>query len=234
MRSQQSQPISTMLRSRVARTFRIILNFSFAIGLPFAILACHDREAVSSPSVARRDLGGVGVVSDEVMGDFSSVAWAVAQGLADTTLRQHIAVAMKRVDRRDQFGLDLRGCNVASAARDLVQGAARRTQSDARAICNAIRAHHGVTLYMNPDKLGAWNGVTAPIVTAIAEPTRERPSTFRGYLAGGGVVTLPGDGLIPDPVIVVLAADAQNRGRGGNRASLHLRNVPRGQRGAHP
>lgn len=166
--------------------------------------------APGQPSAARAISG---VESDQVMGRLSPVALTIAAGLRDPTLRRATWVTLK--DKKvNPVGLDLQRCGRASVAANLMAKGVQHVGGNAASFCRLIGEFKGMVLYMDRDRLQAWDGVSPIIVTAIEDLNAERPAHFAGYRVSGEVVSLPSDGSIAEPVLVVLPMSNRAAQRG--------------------
>lgn len=129
--------------------------------------------------------------------------------------------ALKR-NNQSLIGLDLRACSTELIIQRLFAAAERHGGPLADAMCQGIRGRAGLALYMDRDRLDAWDGTTIPIVTAIADPSRTLPVQLRAYRSATRIISISRDSTVGGPLLVVLPTLHPNayRGRANERATV--------------
>lgn len=170
------------------------------------VIAACNRD-VSAPQTASAPSGAARFSAapdnDATMADLSSVARHLAGALRDSATRADVARAMK--DPKESFvGIDLHSCAANPLVLRLLLQGERAGGSPSQIVCQGILHREGLVLYMDRDRLRAWDGSTIPIVTAIAQPGSGLPVTFHGYRSPTKIIDLPSDGSLGGPILVVL------------------------------
>lgn len=190
------------LRAPASRS--IATRYLVAITVTLAICGCNNDLPLRGGSItpAQTIISGE-PVSNPVMGDLSPVARQVVAGLQNPKVRGAIIRALRDPANRGA-GIDLLDCSPGSAVGDLLQAGESRGGEGANTLCSAFRSWGGVTLYMAPDRLAAWDSTVIPIVTAIAHPDSALPATLVGYRSPARTIDLPADGSLQGPILVVV------------------------------
>lgn len=174
---------------------------------------------------ARGSLVPVSPLADSTMGELASVAKVIAASLEDPQARGRLFARI--VDRqRFPVGLDLRECDENGVVQLVLGSGAHRLAADPDAICQFIRHHAAVTLYMDRDHAMRLTGASRPIVTAVADYDAPNPALRYGFRSDGSLVVFPGDGRGPVPVLVVLPISAQPTAPSAWRPRVRVRQVP--------
>ena len=142
------------------------------------------------------------VDTNDAMGPLAGVARHIAAGLQDSATRMAIARVLKTTGE-SRIGLDLQSCDQGEVSRLLVAGE-RAGAGAADSVCRKLQALSGLVLYMDPDRLRAWDGSVIPVVTAVARLDTNLAASFHGYLTSIRIVELSRDRPPAGPLLVVL------------------------------
>jgi hypothetical protein len=163
------------------------------------------------------------VVGNDAMGPLSGVARHVAAGLQDSATRMAIMRALKSPGQ-SRAGIDLQACRAGVVSQLLLNGE-RAGAGAAKAVCDQMQALKGLVLFMDPDRLSAWDGSVIPIVTALARPDSLLAPSFHGYLTASRIVDLSRDNPPAGPMLVVLPYQHRSRGQIGTAQAVPLGTV---------
>ena len=170
-----------------------------------ALVAGCSRDLIAPGGASfSRDAGFLAAPdNDSTMADLSPIARHLIVALRDSTLRIDLARALK-AQENGTLGIDLHDCDHDALAVRVLREGERRGAGGASLACTRIRQRAGMVLYMDRDRLRGWDGTTIPVVTAVSNPDRGLPVTFRGYRSATQMIDLPSDGSIRGPILVVL------------------------------
>ena len=184
---------------------------ALALGTSLCVLAACQRDLPISPPVHSAPLPQRVAIpdADPVMGVLSALAQHVVLALRDSSTRMDVMRAMKG-NNPTLLGLDLRSCSTDLVVQRIFAMGERRGGSAATTMCQLASSHVGLVLYMDRDRLRAWDGLTIPIVTAIERPNETLPPTFHGYRSASRVIDLSRDSTAGGPLLVVLPLIHQN------------------------
>ena len=148
------------------------------------------------------------------MGGLSSIAQSISAALQNPSIRG--ALRDELSDPSNVTGLDLQSCADGSIAQRVFDDASRRGFQGATSLCEMVVKRHGLTLYMDRDRLARWSPSVAPIVTAIEHPENALPSRLLGYRSPSRTIAFSNDSSYVGPVLLVLphaqARRVANRG----------------------
>jgi hypothetical protein len=179
-------------------------NSAFAAAV--VVAASCSRPDATAPRVAGKRMTASRVVAfdtDSVMGSLSPIAQHVIAGLQDSSIRMAVYHAMTKRGA-STVGLDLQGCADEPVVLALIREGEHNGAMPASQACGVLKGLPGAVLYMDPDRLRAWDGSTIPIVTALENPHARIPPTFHGYRATNRMIDLPADGSLKGPILVIL------------------------------
>lgn len=174
---------------------------SVILMLGSCMIGCSPESAtvahLPSPSLAPPAL------TDSVMGNLAPVARHIVVALRDPAARGVIARAL-RSQTTSRLGLDLQSCSSSASIKSILAAGERRGAGAASAICSLVQRLDGAVLYMDPNRLAAWDTTVAPMVGAIAHPERGLPRQFSAYRSATRITALPRDGSLAGPILMVL------------------------------
>lgn len=186
-------------------SFMRYLGWFLSAGALITVAACDADPVVPVREIVPRTSVHliVGVDSDLTMGRYSAVARHLAWALRDSATRMNLATLLKH-DSTTLLGADLQACDTEGPVKAIFDAAERRGAGLASVVCATLKRTPGGVLYMDRDRLRAWDGTTIPIVTAIEHPEHPPLRSFHGYLATDRAIDLPPDGSLAGPILVIL------------------------------
>jgi hypothetical protein len=172
-----------------------------------SVLTACEQPKVVSPGIAAPQPNAsysvlVDPVADRAMGELSPLARHLSAALRDSTMRLALAKAMK--DSSASGSVDLQDCANASIAEDLLANGQRHLGGSANQFCAMLRALPGAILYMDPQRLQAWDGQATPIVTALSDPRAALPDSIVGYRSPSRSITMARTRIVDGPLLVIL------------------------------
>ena len=156
-----------------------------------------------APQAGARFATIVAPVTDKAMGAFSPLARHVSAALRDSSIRMALVQAMKDSSALGS-GLDLQNCAQSSVAKEVLAEGERHGAGSATQLCAVLTSLSGAVLYMDPQRLQAWDGRATPIVTALSDPRAALPDSIVGYRTPSRTIKMAARRLDDGPLLVIL------------------------------
>ena len=211
---------------------------ALCVGLLLGLSGCNRDVVAPRPAISagiRANFARVPADPDSTMGSLSAVARHIVAALRNPSTRVAVMNAMKSASA-GRLGLNLSWCTEDPVVADLLQAGEDAGGDPSPVMCKKIQAYRGLVLYMDPDRLREWDGTSIPMVTAIANPERGVGGPLRAYRGVTTMITLPADGSVRGPLLVVLPYEhgRQSALRPKDNASTRTVRVPQQPTQAEP
>jgi hypothetical protein len=155
------------------------------------------------------------------MGKYSAIAQVISAGLQNPSVRAQLLQELMDV-RANPTGVDLQSCGNGSAAQQLFKESDRRGFQGGPSLCEMVSKLHGLTLYMDRDRLAHWSASVAPIVTAVENPDKNLPARLVGYRSPARTITFANDSSYIGPVLVILPFAHSRQVAGHGAEMMHV------------
>jgi hypothetical protein len=158
------------------------------------------------------------------MGKYSAIAQVISAGLQNASVRTQLLRELMD-HSANPTGVDLQSCGNGSAAQQLFNEGERRGFQGGPSLCEMVAKLHGLTLYMDRDRLAHWSASVAPVVTAVENPDKTLPARLVGYRSPTRTITFANDSSFVGPVLVILpfAHSSEVANHGAERMHVETR-----------